>query len=80
MVHKVDPVEDGTLTAAHIHTGAAGQTGGPIVFLAHNVSDFGENIVQQLTAAQYNAILNEPLYVNAHSTEYPDGLVKGQIR
>lgn len=80
MVHKLDPEDDGSLLFAHIHTGGVNQTGPPIVFLAHNISEFGVNMVQDVTNAQYEAILEDALYVNAHSTVYPAGIVRGQIR
>ena|SRR5688500_11017372 len=80
IVQKVDPVDDGMLTASHIHIGAAGVNGGVLLFLAHDPGEFGVNMVQQLTTAQYNAILNDALYVNVHSTVYPAGLIRGQIR
>ena len=80
MVHKVDPETDGDLLFAHIHRGAANVNGGVMVFLAHDIDDFGENMVQTLSLEHYNAILNDPLYVNAHSTVYRGGLVRGQIR
>ena len=72
--------DDGMLTAAHIHTGAPGETGPPIIFLAHDESEFGQTMVQQLTPELYDAVLNDALYVNAHTTVYPAGIVRGQIR
>lgn len=80
MVHKLDPETDGALLFAHIHRGTATQNGGVMVFLAHDITEFGQNIVQTLSEEHYNAILNDPLYVNAHSTVYPGGIVRGQIR
>lgn len=80
MVHKLDPEEDGELLFAHIHTGGINQSGPPIVFLAHDISEFGVNMVQNLSDELYNAILEDPLYVNAHSTVYRGGIVRGQIR
>lgn len=71
----------GTLTASHIHQGAAGINGPVRIFLCHNADEFGLNIATPLTDAQYTILTTaEHLYVNAHSTVYPGGLVRGQIR
>lgn len=80
IVHKLNPEVDGTLLFAHIHRGSSTENGGVMVFLAHDITDFGENMVQTLSVEHYNAILNDHLYVNAHSTVYPRGIVRGQIR
>jgi hypothetical protein len=70
-----------TLTAAHIHPGAAGTNGPPIIFLASNLADFGVlKISSPLPDAQYNQLLNDPMYVNAHSRRHGPGLIRGQIR
>ena len=74
------PPEAGTLTAAHIHTGMAGVNGPVIIFLAHSADEFGENQTYQLTDAEFEMLMNDHLYVNAHSTVKPAGLVRGQIR
>lgn len=82
MVHKVED-DDGEVFAAHIHTGAEGVAGPILVNLVtRTFSGFGENTAQRLEEPQYNSILNEQLhlYVNAHSTVYPAGIVRGQIR
>ena len=81
-VHKVE-ADDGDLTAAHIHTGAEGVAGPVLIpLVTPTFSGFGENSVQVLNEVQYNTLLNEQadLYVNAHSTVYPAGIVRGQIR
>lgn len=68
------------LLFAHIHRGVVGVNGGVIVTLAASLSDFGINKVMTLDDATYTAIKNEALYVNAHSTLYASGVVRGQIR
>jgi hypothetical protein len=72
------------ITGAHIHAGAAGQTGAPIytlnasttIFAEVTASDFGD-------AGEYQSFLDDlwwqNLYVNVHSTGNPDGEVRGQI-
>jgi Cu/Zn superoxide dismutase len=72
---------DGDLTAAHIHNGAAGTNGTVLVGLISTVADFGVNKQLQLTDVQKTAIEGTgALYVNAHSTLFPAGIVRGQIR
>lgn len=72
---------DGTLTAAHIHNGAAGTNGGVAVGLASAAADFGVNKQIILNDIQKTTIDgNGALYVNAHSTIFTGGIVRGQIR
>jgi hypothetical protein len=70
-----------TLTVAHIHPGAAGTNGPPLIFLCNNLADFGVlKISNPLPDAQYNQLLYDPMYVNAHSRRHGPGLVRGQVR
>ena len=72
----------GLLTAAHIHEAAAGANGQVRIGLASSAADFGVFREIKLTAVQYDLLFDEskPLYVNAHTTVKPGGLVRGQIR
>lgn len=72
--------EGDALRFAHVHSGAAGVNGPVKIFLCHTAADFGENIVTQLTDEQYNLLLNDAVYVNAHSDFSPPGIARGQIR
>lgn len=77
----VDQLEEGdVLRFAHVHIGAAGVNGPVRIFLAHTADDFGKNMVQTLTPEQYDLLLNDEVYANAHSNFYPPGIVRGQIR
>jgi hypothetical protein len=70
-----------TLTVSHIHPGAAGANGSPLIFLCNSLADFGVlKISAPLPDAQYNQLLNDPMYVNAHSRRHGAGLIRGQIR
>ena len=72
---------DGTLTAAHIHNGAAGANGSVLVLLAGSAADIGVDKQLQLTDVQKTAIDGTgALYVNVHSTIFPAGIIRGQIR
>lgn len=70
-----------TLTVAHIHPGATGTNGSPLIFLCNSLSDFGlVKVSDPLTDAVYNQLTKDPMYVNAHSRRHGPGLVRGQIR
>ena len=74
------PEAAGMLTAAHIHTGAAGVNGPVKIHLCHNADEFGVFQTYQLSDEEFTMLMNDQLYVNAHSTVKPAGLVRGQIR
>ena len=76
----MDLPEDDNLLFAHIHDAPAGVNGPVIVTLAANADAFGVNQATQLTQAQFDKVMNNAIYVNAHSTMYPAGVVRGQIR
>ena len=68
-------------TAAHIHQGAAGQNGPPIVTLVKT----GPNSWQvpqgtTLTDAQYQAYWDGLLYVNVHSDANKGGEIRAQLK
>ena len=70
-----------TLTVSHIHPGATGTNGSPLIFLCNSVTDFGVlKISNPLDDASFNQLLNTPMYVNAHSRRHGAGLIRGQIR
>ena len=72
---------DGTLTAAHIHNGAVGANGSVLIGLATSAADFGVDKQRQLTDVEKAGIDGTgSLYVNAHSSIYTGGIVRGQIR
>jgi hypothetical protein len=63
---------------AHIHTGATGNDG-PIVFpLSLGTIKTGE--VGPLTEQQRQDLFNGNMYVNIHSSQYPDGEIRGQLK
>lgn len=68
------------MTAAHIHKAAAGATGGVILGFYSSAVDFGTVKISTLTDVLYTSIKTDAIYVNAHSTTRPSGLVRGQIR
>lgn len=70
-----------TITAAHIHEGAAGQNG-PVIIPLTKSGDGGWAVPAgaKLTEAQYNAYRAGRLYVNFHSAQYKGGEIRAQIR
>ena len=67
------------LIAAHIHSGAAGANGPVSVVLCKSAADFGMIQINTLTDAVYMSVKSGYNYVNAHSTNHPKGIVRGQI-
>ncbi len=68
--------------AAHIHRGAAGEKGGVVVpfDLAPDANGNATSCVK-VDSALLNEIATNPagFYVNVHSSEFPDGAVRGQV-
>ena len=70
-----------TATAAHIHLGASGANGPVIVPLANAGAGVWNVPAGTLfTAEQLKAYKQGNLYFNAHSTAFPGGEIRGQIR
>lgn len=68
------------LSAAHIHSGAAGANGGVLIGICESATDFGMTKIFSPSATILNSIKNDALYVNVHSTMRPSGVIRGQIR
>jgi hypothetical protein len=88
-VMNLDPVE---IAAAHLHLGAAG-VNGPVIFVLSDVS-FESPLSGVLTEVDLAAqpslgvetfddavemMLQGMVYVNVHSTAFPDGEIRGQV-
>jgi hypothetical protein len=72
----------GPVTAAHIHRGAAGIDGPPIVNFDPTFSGGGATgSVPGITQSVINEIIANPAgyYVNVHTTEFPNGAIRGQL-
>jgi hypothetical protein len=68
-------------TAAHIHLGATGQKGPPVISL--NKSGDGTWVVPEgskLTDEQYASYQKGDLYINVHSADNKGGEIRGQIK
>ncbi len=64
-------------TAAHIHGPAAANANGPSIFDLPN-GQFA-NFPITLTTAQANALGGGQLYVDVHTTNFPNGEIRGQL-
>lgn len=69
-----------TPTMAHIHKGAAGTAGGPVVSLAAPANGMSEGCAP-LAADLLADIVAHPAdyYVNVHTAQFPRGAMRGQI-
>ena len=64
-------------TAAHIHQGLAGATGGVAIGLEQDVENW--SVVATFTEDQYADLWASGLYVNVHSPANPGGEIRGQL-
>ena len=69
-------------TAAHIHEGAAGAAGPPVITLDPAKIGQGENCLTGQQAADIERIGANPsgFYVNVHTADFPGGAVRGQLQ
>lgn len=80
------------ITAAHIHSAAAGVIGpvrvpfftGPTTSISQGTLVEGSFTASDVTGIDFNTLLDEmragTAYVNVHSTTYPGGEIRGQTR
>src|SRR5690606_5546521 len=69
------------VTAAHIHAGGPGETGGPVVTL-ETPTDGSSGGCAEVTADLAAALLANPggYYVNVHTRAQPGGAIRGQLQ
>jgi len=70
----------GDVTAAHIHRGAAGVAGPPVVNI-DPPDDVDSDDCDTVTDALVDEIRGNPggFYVNVHTAEFPEGAIRGQV-
>lgn len=68
------------VTAAHIHRGATGVAGPPVVML-ETPTDGHSKSCARADGSLADEIKKNPggFYVNIHSSEFPDGAIRGQL-
>ncbi len=75
-VDDIDPA-----TAAHVHRGAAGVAGPPVITLDTPDADGGSDGCVSITSTLRREIRANPagFYVNVHTGPHPAGAVRGQL-
>lgn len=66
-------------TAAHVHSGAAGQDGAPVVTLEVTGHDDEFCLAVPLETLKAIAAKPDDYYVNVHTADFPKGAVRGQL-
>lgn len=82
LCYEIDDVRGiAPATAAHIHRGAAGTDGPPVVTL-DAPTDGESNGCKEVPEALADEIEANPanFYINVHNAEYPNGAIRGQLR
>ncbi|POY38388.1 hypothetical protein C3K47_03035 [Solitalea longa] len=68
------------LVIAHIHKGTATENGPVIINVADNVGQIGSIQSRTINDTQFADLFGNPLYVNVHSTNFPGGIIRGQLK
>jgi hypothetical protein len=74
--------EADAFTAAHVHQGAEGVAGPPVITLpTADEGGYAFECLEGLDPALLQSILDDPgaFYVNVHTADYPDGAARGQL-
>jgi hypothetical protein len=86
----ISVADDGTITGsvettgiegtmAHIHTGAEGVNGPPLITLTKSGNTFSIPDGSKLTETQLASLEKDELYINVHSAAHPNGEIRAQL-
>jgi hypothetical protein len=70
------------VTMAHLHAGASGSNGKPVVWLTMKGSKDNPSPIKghaTLTEDQAKMLMDGGLYINIHTADHPSGEVRGQV-
>lgn len=75
-IDDIDPA-----TAAHVHRGAEGEAGPPVITLETPSAEGGSDGCVEIAPALRRELRDNPggFYVNIHNEPYPAGAVRGQL-
>ncbi|RED16829.1 CHRD domain-containing protein [Parasphingopyxis lamellibrachiae] len=75
-IDDIDPA-----TAAHVHRGAAGEAGPPVITLDTPGADGGSDGCVEISSSLRRELRDNPggFYVNVHNEPHPAGAVRGQL-
>lgn len=80
-VSVMDIEMDDAITAGHIHSGTATENGDVVINLElTDDTQLGITKSLMLEGDVLTQLQNDALYINLHTTDKPDGLLRGQIR
>lgn len=82
MYHVVTNGLIGAISAAHLHAGAYGASGGVLADLSSNI--VGNNIIGMITGTAVttslvNSMISGGVYLNIHTAANPNGEIRGQV-
>ncbi len=83
LTYTIQVADISNIVAAHIHRGATG-VNGPVAYGLYDGTGLFDPAnpirgVVTLSAADQVLLMNQGLYVNVHTTEFPSGAIRGQI-
>jgi hypothetical protein len=83
LCYLVEFEDIGTATAAHVHKGPKGEDGKIVIPLFEEETESpAEDCIKVEKDRTLKKIVKNPadFYVNVHSTEFPDGAIRGQLK
>ncbi|MFQ5341158.1 MAG: CHRD domain-containing protein [Anaerolineae bacterium] len=83
LAYRITVADIDNITAAHIHLGNVGSSGSVVLTLYDGAGPFDPDNplagTLTLTSSQATNLLAGRFYINIHTTDFPDGEIRGQI-